>query len=175
MCLFSNYAFASFPNLILSRKLLVLIYDFTVSGLFKIKLVSSVCINRVCSKILVFQLLTSRLTSFFLVWGHVINHSKRNFVFSPLHRKNLVTGEGKIFSSRDDKIFTNTHFPWCLKSGFSSGYSPSHLQNLLAQKCSHSRYHLKNILEINSAKKSHSKGPNTTKVMTRRQICLLSP
>ena len=66
-----------------------LIYDFTVSGLLKIKLIGSVCFHRVCSKILVFRPLSSRLTPFFLVWGHVINHSKRNFVSSPLHRKDL--------------------------------------------------------------------------------------
>ena len=155
-----------------------LIYDFTVSGLLKIKLIGSVCFHRVCSKILVFRPLSSRLTPFFLVWGHVINHSKRNFVSSPLHRKDLSCHRGiwGIFSSRNDhKIFMNVHFVWRLKSGFSSGYSPSQLQHLLAQKHSHSRYHLNNILGGKSAAKSHSKGHNSTKVITRRQICLPSP
>ena len=92
MCPFSNYTYASFPNLILFRLAyywLVLIYDFTVSGLLKIKLIGSVCFHKVYPKILVFWPLTSRLTPFFLVWGHVINNSKRNFVSSPLHRNDL--------------------------------------------------------------------------------------
>ena len=92
MCPFSNYIYASFPNLILFRLAnywLVLIYDFTVSGLSNIKLIGSVCFHRVCPKILLFWPLTSRLTPFFLVCGHVINHSKQNFVSSPLHRNDL--------------------------------------------------------------------------------------
>ena len=65
MCPFPNYAYASFPNLILFRLtnyLLVLIHDFT--GLLKIKLIGSVCFHRVCPKILVFQALatTPKLT-----------------------------------------------------------------------------------------------------------------
>ena len=90
MCPFTNYAYASFPNLIffrLTNYWLVLIHDFT--GLLKIKLIGSVCFHRVCPKILVFQPLTSRLTPFFLVWRHVINHPKRNFVSSPLHINDL--------------------------------------------------------------------------------------
>ena len=92
ICPYSNYTYASFPNLILFRLAnywLVLICDFTVSGLLKIKLIRSVCLHRICPKILVLLPLTSRLTPFFLVWGHVINHSKRNFVSSPLHRNDL--------------------------------------------------------------------------------------
>ena len=89
MCLFSNHAYASFPNLILFRLVnywLVLIYDLAVSGL----LVCSVCFHMVRHKTLAFLPLISRLIPFFiLVWGHVINHSKRNFVSSPLHRKDL--------------------------------------------------------------------------------------
>ena len=141
-------------------------YDFTVSGLLKIKLIGSVCFHKVCPKIPVFWPLISRLSPFFLVWGHVINHPKRNFVSSPLNRND---------HRNDHKIFMNVHFAWRLKSGFSSGYSPSQLQNLLTQKHSHWRYHLNNILGKNSAAKSHTKGPNITKVITRRQICLPSP
>ena len=62
-------------------------YDF--SGLLKISLICSVCFHRVCPKILAFRLLTSRLTPFFLVLGSINNHSKRNFVSSLLHRKDL--------------------------------------------------------------------------------------
>ena len=92
MCTFSNHANVSFPNLILFRLVnywLVLIYDLTASGLLKIKLICSVCIHRVCQKILAFRPLTSRLIPFFLILGHVINHSKRCFVSSPLQRKDL--------------------------------------------------------------------------------------
>ena len=92
MCPFSNYTYVSFPNLILWRVpnyWLGLIYDFTVSSLLKIKLSGSVCFHRACPKILVFQSVSSRITSFFLVLGYVINHSKRNSVFSPLHRNDL--------------------------------------------------------------------------------------
>ena len=98
---------------------LVLICNFTVSGLLKIKLIRSVCFHRICPKILVFRPLTSRLTPFFLVWGHVINHSKRNLC--PLHCTETifpVIRGGGIFSSRNDqKIFMNVHFVWRLKSG----------------------------------------------------------
>ena len=55
MCPFSNHKYASFPNLILFHLVnywLVLIYDLTVSGLLKIKLVCSVCFHRVRYKIL---------------------------------------------------------------------------------------------------------------------------
>ena len=55
----------------------------------KIKLVCSVYFHRVHHKILAFLPLISCLISFLLVWRHVINHSKRNFVSSPLHRKDL--------------------------------------------------------------------------------------
>ena len=167
------------PNLILFRLAnywLVLTYDFTVSGLLKIKLMSSICFHRIRPKILVFQSLTSHLTPFSLVWGHEIYHSKQN-VFSCLLHKTIfpVTDEGRIVSSRNNhKIFINVHFVWRLKSGFTSGYSPSQLQNVPAQKHSHSWYHLNNILGRNSAAKSHSKGPNSAKVITRRQICLPS-
>ena len=92
MCPFLNHAYASFPNLILFHLVnywLVLIYDYTVSGLLKIKLICSVCFHRVCPKILTFQPLTSRLNPFFLVWGHVVDLSKRNFVSSPLRRKEI--------------------------------------------------------------------------------------
>ena len=68
---------------------LVLIYDLTVSGLLKIKLICSICFHRVCHKILEFRPFTSRLTPFFLVWGHVINRSKQYFLSSPLHRRDL--------------------------------------------------------------------------------------
>ena len=89
MCPFSNHAYVSFPNLILFRLVnywLVLIYDLAVSGL----LVCSVCFHMVHYKTLAFLPLISRLIPFFiLVWGHVINHSKRNFVSSPLQRKDL--------------------------------------------------------------------------------------
>ena len=61
-----------------------------------------------------------------------------------------VAGEGETFSFRNDhKTFTNAHFVLCLKSGFSSRNSLSQLQNLLAQKHSHSSYHLNNILDRN--------------------------
>ena len=53
--------------------------------MLKIKLVCSVCFHEVYDKTLAFRSLTSR----FLVWRHVINHSKRNFVSSPLPRNNL--------------------------------------------------------------------------------------
>ena len=92
MCPFSNYTYASFPNLILFRLAyywLVLIYDFTVSGLLKIKLMSSICFHRIRPKILVFQSLTSHLTPFSLVWGHEINDSKQNVLSSLLHRNDL--------------------------------------------------------------------------------------
>ena len=92
MCPFSNHAYASFPNLILFRLVnywLVLICGLTVSGLLKIKLICSACFHKVCHKIMAFRPFTSRLTPFFLVWGHVINLSKRCFVPSPLHRKDL--------------------------------------------------------------------------------------
>ena len=80
------------PNLILFRLAnywLVLIYDFTVSGLLKIKLMSSICFHRIRPKILVFQSLTSHLTPFSLVWGHEINDSKQNVLSSLLHRNDL--------------------------------------------------------------------------------------
>ena len=124
---FSNHTYASFPNPILFRLVnywLVLIYDFTVSERLKMKLIWSVCFHRVCSKILAFRRLTNRLTPLFLVWRHVINHSKFPVI------------EGReIFSSKNDhKIFTNALFVWCLKSGFSNGFSPLYLQNVLAEK-----------------------------------------
>ena len=89
---FSNHAYASFPNFILFRLVnywVVLTYDLTVSDLLKIKLICSVWFHTVCHKVLAFRPLTNRLTPFFLVWGHVINHSKRYFVSSPLYRKDL--------------------------------------------------------------------------------------
>ena len=77
--------------------------------------------------ILVFRLLTSRLTLFFLVWENVINHSKRNFVSSPLHRSDLSghRWRGKLFIGEWPQ---DLHFVWRLKSGFSSDYSPSQLK-----------------------------------------------
>ena len=92
MCPFSNYTYASFPNLILfclADYWLVLIYDFTVSGLLKIKLIGSFCFHRVCPKILANLAPYQPFNSFFLVWGQVINDSKRNFVSSSLHRNDL--------------------------------------------------------------------------------------
>ena len=87
----------------------------------------------------------------------------RNKMFSPVYCIETifpVTDEGRIVSSRNNhKIFIKLHFVWRLKSGFTSGYSPSQLQNVPAQKHSHSWYHLNNILGRNSAAKSHSKGP----------------
>ena len=91
-CPFSNCTYSSFPNFILFRLAnywLVLIYDFAVSGLLKIKLISSICFHRIRPKILVFQSLTSHLTPFSLVWGHEINHSKQNVLSSLLHRNDL--------------------------------------------------------------------------------------
>ena len=98
MCHFPNYTYASFPNLIyfrLANYWLVLVYDFIVSGLLKIKLIGSVCFHGVCPVILVFRPVTSRLTPFFVVWRHVINHSKWNFVSSPLHRSDLSCHRGR--------------------------------------------------------------------------------
>ena len=174
MCPFSKYTYASFPNLILSRVTnywLVLMYDFTVSGLLKIKLSGSVCFHRACPKTLVFQSINSRLTSIFVVLGHVINHSKRNFVSSPLHRNDLSRQRwrGNLFIEEWPQDFHERTF--CVKSGFSSGNSPSQLQNWLAQKHSYSRYHFNNILGRYSAAKSYSKGSITTKAITRRQVC----
>ena len=130
MCPFSNHPYASFPNLIVFRLVnywLALIYDFTVSGLLKIKLICPVSFHRVCPEILVSRPLTSRLTPFFAF-------------FHCTEKIFPVTGKGEIFSLRNGhKIFTNTHLVWCLNSGFSSDYSPSQLQNLLIQKHDHSR------------------------------------
>ena len=91
-CPFSNCTYSSFPNFILFRLAnywLVLIYDFTVSGLLKIKLMSSICFHRIRPKILVFQSLTSHLTPFSLVWVHEIYHSKQNVFSCLLHRNDL--------------------------------------------------------------------------------------
>ena len=160
---FLNHTYASFPNLILFRLAnywLVLIYHFTVSDLLKIKLIGSVCFHRICPKILVFRPFTSRLIPFFLVWGHVINHWKRNFVSSPLHKNNLSCHRwrGNLFIERwpqgfHERTFCVTFEIWLFQRLF-----PSQIQNLLAQKHSDSRYHLNNILGRNSAAKSHSKG-----------------
>ena len=146
-------------------------YDFTVSGLVKIKLSCYVYFHRACPKTLVFQSINSHLTSIFVISGHVINHSKRNFVSSPLHRNDLSCQRwrGNLFI--DEWPQDNVHFVWRLKSGFSSGNSPSQLQNWLAQKHSHSRYYFNNILVRHSAAKSYSKGSFSTKAITRRQVC----
>ena len=91
-CPFTNSTFTSFPKFILfhlANYWLVLIYDFTVSSLLKIKLISSICFHRIHPKILVFQSLASHLTPFSLVWGHEINHSKQNVLSSLLHRNDL--------------------------------------------------------------------------------------
>ena len=78
------------PHSFWSRKLLTSTnHDFSVSGLLKIKFICSVCFHWFWPKILAFRPLTSYLSPFFVVWGHVINHSKRNFASSPLHRKDI--------------------------------------------------------------------------------------
>ena len=142
---------------------LALIYDFTVSGQLKIKLVSYVCFHRSDHKTAVFRPLTSCLIPFFTGLAASNQSLKMKYCIFP------VTGEGKIFSSKNDlKTFINAHLVWCLKSGFSSVYSAPQLQDILTQKHSHSRYYLNNILERKSAAKSHSKGPNNTKVITSR-------
>ena len=127
---------------------LVLIYDFTVTGQLKIKLVSYVCFHRSDHKTTVFRPLTSCLISFFTGLGACNQSFKTKYCIFP------VTGEGKIFSSKNDhKTFINAHLVWCLISGFSSVYSASQLQDILTQKHSHSRYYLNNILERKSAAK----------------------
>ena len=63
-----NHAYMSFLSLIPFRLVnywLVLIYNFTVSGLLKIKLIWCVCFHRVRPKILAFWPLTSRSAPFF--------------------------------------------------------------------------------------------------------------
>ena len=143
---FSNlilfHSFVSFVSCLLAllfRKLMtstnILIYNFTVSGLLKIMLICSVSFNRfspISAPHQPFNLL-------FLVGG--MSLITQTEILCPLRCTEKifsVIGEGKIFSSRNDhKIFTNARFVWCLKSGFSSVYSPSHFQNLLALK--HSR------------------------------------
>ena len=175
---FSNYTYASFPNLFcLVNYWLVLIYDFTVSGLLKIKLIGSVSFHRVYTKVLVFRPLTSRLTLFFLVCRHVINHSKRNFVSPYLHRSDLSCHgwRGNLFIEEWPQDFHEGTFCVSFEIWLHQWSSPLQLHNVLAQKHSHSRYHLNNILGRNSVAKSHSKGPNSTKVITRTQICLPSP
>ena len=142
---------------------LVLIYDFTVSGQLKIKLVSYVCFHRSRHNITVFRPLASPLIPFFAGFGACNQSFKTKYCIFP------VIGEGGIFSSKNDhKTFINAHLVWCLKSDFSSVYSASQLQNVLTQKHSQSRYCLNNIFERKSAAKYHSKGPNSTKVITRR-------
>ena len=132
---FSNYTYVSFPDLILFRLanyLLELIYDFTVSGLLKIKLIGSVYFHRVCPKILVFRPLSSRLAPFFLVQGHVINHLKQKFCVLSIAQKRSFLSQVK--GRNDHKIFMDVDFVSRLKSGFSSGYSKiSRLKNTAIQ------------------------------------------
>ena len=83
-----------------SRKLLTSTnHDFSVSGLLKIKFICSVCFRWFWPKILAFRPLTSHLSPFFVVWGHVINHSKRNFASSPIAQKRYFLSQvkGKSF------------------------------------------------------------------------------
>ena len=138
MCPFSNYTYASSPKLVifcLGNYWLVLICDFIVSGLLIRKLIDSVCFHRVCPKILVFRPLTSRLTPF-LVWGHVINQSKQNFVFSPLQRNDFSCHRwsGNLFMKEWPPDFHERTFCVTFEIWLFHGYSPSKLQNLLAQK-----------------------------------------
>ena len=134
---FSNHAYMSFPSLILFRLVnywLLLIYDslrsqvsgliYDVSGLLKIKLTWSACFYRVCPKILAFRPLTSRLTSGL---GACNQWLKTKFCVLSIVQKRSVLSQvkGKSFSSSNNhKIFTNAHFVWCLKSGFSNSFSP---------------------------------------------------
>ena len=176
ICAFSNYTCSSFPNLILFRLAnywLVLISDFTVSGLLKIKLISSICFHRIHPKILVFQSLTNHLTPFSLVWGHEINHSKQLILFIAQKRSFLPQVKGESFHLGITTRFSWTYIlcdVWNLALPVAI---PRHNTKTYWLKNSHSWYHL-NILGRNSAGKSHSKGPNSAKVITRRQICLPS-